>query len=107
MAHTPLAVQNIDRDGLDPVYDAAVSNGHSIRTSGREFIHVKNGDTVAHSVTITTPTVVLGLAVDDLVVSIPAGAERMIGPFPSATFGNPVEINYSAITAVTIGAFRA
>jgi hypothetical protein len=50
-----------------------------------------------------------GLAVADRAVAIPAGEERLIGPFPSAIYddGNgKVQLTYDAVTSMTIAALR-
>lgn len=106
MARTDLAVQRVTRSGLDPAYEAANVDGHAVTNDGRTILHVKNGDTVAHSVTVVTPKQVHGLDVADLVVSVPAGGERLFGPFPPVTFGRVADVDYDAVTGVTVAAFR-
>mgnify|MGYP006292739519 CR=1 FL=1 len=109
MARQTLAVQDIGRSGLDPSYSAADSEGHEFQNNGRVFVHVKNGDGSNHDVTIQTPNTVDGLAISDRTVTVPAGEERMIGSFPPGHYnqsdGN-VNVDYSAITGMTIAAFR-
>lgn len=106
MARTDLSVQRITTDGLNPAYTAANADGHSIDNDAHMFLHVKNGDASAHTVTVVTPRQVDGLDVADLTVSVPAGEERIIGRFSTATFGRSVDVNFSAVTSVTVAAFR-
>lgn len=110
-----LAIQDITNLGLAPVYAAAAGGGDKIPGSDADtFIHVKNGSGGALTVTVVTPGTVVGsggLAVADVAVSVPAGGERMIGPFPPDIYGNPadagkVAITYSGVTSLTIAAIR-
>lgn len=107
MPRENLPVQRVTRDGIVPSLVAANLDGHSITNDGRVFLYAKNTDTVAHTVTVVTPGQVHGLNVADLAVSIPAGGERMLGTFPVGAFGRTTDINYDAVTGVTIGALRA
>lgn len=107
MARTDLAPQRINQTGIDPVYTAANVDGHSVSNGdGRVILHVKNGDAAAHTVTVVTPRKVDGMDVADLTVSVPAGGERLMGPFPPVTFGRVVDVNFSAVTSVTVAAFN-
>lgn len=83
MARAALTVQTTVRTGLNQSYTAAIADGHAFdNSSKRVFLHVKNAGGGAVVVTIDCPKTVDGLAVPDLQVSVPAGEERMIGPFP-------------------------
>lgn len=101
-----LTKQSVVRTGLEPSYDAASSGGDEFANTGAEFIHVKNGDGSPHTVTIETPNLVDGtLAIADRDVVVPAGEERMIGPFPVGTYNDGdglVQLTYDAVTSVTI-----
>lgn len=104
-----LSVQQIVRTGLSPSLVAADSEGDEFANTGREFVHVKNGDASPHTVTIVTPVTVDDLAVADRDVVVPAGEERMIGPLPTATYntaGGVVQMTYDAVASVTIGVFK-
>lgn len=110
MARQTLAVQQVDRDGLDPAYTAAVVDGHAVDNTDRPFVHVKNGSGASVDVTVPTPGSQDGQALADLTVSVPAGGERMIGPFPGRTFAQPdgtVHVDLSAVTSVTLAALQA
>ena len=105
-----LAVQRITRAGLNPAYAAASAGGDKFAPSETTFLHVKNGSASAHNVTVVTPGEVTdGLGIADLVVSVPATGERMIGPFPSRYFSNAADsglaaVTYAAVTNVTVAA---
>lgn len=105
MARTDLTVQTLTRDGIDPAYTDAIADGH--RFDNRHvFAHVKNTDTSSHTVTFVTSRQIAGLDVADLAVSVPAGGEQMVGPFPATVFAGSVDVDYSATTGVSIGVFE-
>lgn len=106
MPREDLTVQRVTRNGLDPVYAAANVDGHAISNDGHVILHVKNAGTAAQTVTVVTPRTVDGLDVADLAVPVPAGGERLFGPFPPGTFGRVADVDYSAVTSVTVAAFR-
>jgi hypothetical protein len=117
MATNLIAVQDIARTGLEPTYTAATSgaDGDVWQNEGRRtFLHVKNGSGGSIDVTITTPNTVDGLAVADLVVAVPAGEERMIGPFPRIyeaydtdnSIESAIQATYSSVTSLTVAAIK-
>ena len=87
MARTVLTVQDIVRTGLNPTFVAGdATDNHSFDNTGHNvFFYLKTTGTAA-DVTITTPNTVDGLAIADLVVTLPATGERIIGPFPKALY---------------------
>lgn len=108
-------VLNIAKTGLTPAYVAvAASDQFPNPSDERTFLHVKNGSGASINVTITaqkTTAKVPGVGVvtiSNLVVAVPAGAERVIGPFSDAytdANGNVV-VGYSATATVTAAAVR-
>lgn len=105
-----LATQSITRAGTEPAYAAAAGGGDTFTPSSRTLIHAKNGSGSAITVTVTTPrTDPLGNAVADNAVAIPAGEERMIGPFPYEHYSDPstglAALSYSDVTTLSIAAF--
>lgn len=117
MARTELALQSTARTGLDPAYTAATADGEGIdNDSQRAFIHVKNAGGGAVVVSINTPGTVDGLAIPSLDVTVPAGEERFIGPFPrnvynqddsagDTSIAEAVFIDTDTQTGITIAAF--
>ena len=111
-----LTIQIIDEDGLTPSYGAVASGGDQVlNINGDVFVHVKNADATGHTVTIAAQTTSLNVsgmgavAKANQAVAIAAGAEAMIGPFPTRAFNdanNYVQLTYDAITSVTIAALR-
>ncbi len=115
MAYTDLTVQTITKDGLNPTYaSATATEGDMFRNSGKEFIHVVNASGGSINVTVATPATISGLAIEDKVVAVPAGEDRMIGTFEPALYNQPAGstdagktyISYSAVSSVTVAAIR-
>ena len=105
-----LAVQSISRAGYEPTYAAADVAGDAFPNSGKEFIHVLNGDVSSHTVTVAIVRQIDGLSPTARVVTVPASEDRMIGPFPTGDYNDgdgKVNWTYDAVTSVTVGVFRA
>lgn len=104
-----LSVENISLTGLNATYNAVSASDEFPNTSGRIFIHVKNGDASANTVSITTPKTFEGLAVADAGGSVPAGEDRFFGPFKPGLFNDSsgnVTVTHSNTTANTIAVLR-
>jgi hypothetical protein len=103
-----LATQAVAPGGLDPVYVAAAAGGDKINPGPTTFLHVKNASGGALTVTVDSVAPCNQGADHNLVVSVPAADDRMIGPlvaerFASATDGL-VAITYSGVTSLTVAA---
>ncbi len=104
-----LATQTIKRSGLAPAYAAAAGGGDTCTPGGNTFLHVKNGSGGALTVTVAAKSIPApDLATGNLVVSVPAAGERMIGPIRPEHFADPAlsgaaAITYSGVTSLTIG----
>jgi hypothetical protein len=106
-----LTVQDVTRSGLTPTFAAATSTGDSFANNGSTFLYVKNGHTAAQSVTVDSQYAPLpvGTAQSDAVVSVAAGGEALIGPFPTRSFNDAdglVQVTYSGVTALTVAAIK-
>lgn len=89
MPRVAIPVTQIVKEGVAPAGFTAgdAANDHSISgNDGLLFLEAVNTGAGSQDITIDTPGNVSGLAVADLVVSVPAGLTRLIGPFPPATF---------------------
>ena len=109
-----LTLQTIALSGVEPSYSAANSQDTVVvNTAQRNFLHVKNGGGGSINVTINavkTSARVQGVGtvtISDEVVAVPAGEERIIGPFTEAYMDTDgtVTIDYSGTTSVTAGVF--
>lgn len=104
-----LTVQEVARTGLAPTYGAAAGGGDAIPNDGRTMLHIKNGGGGAVTLTVVTQATVLGNAVADDTISVPAAGERMVGPFPPAIYNDVnqlTQLTYSGVTSVTVAAIR-
>src|ERR1017187_2546404 len=104
-----LTAQTIARAGVVPTYNAAGAGGDTFANTGNEFVLIKNGDSGTHVVTIAIPALVDGFAVTSRTVSIVAGAQKAIGPFPKGTYndsGGLVHLTYDGVTSVTIAVLK-
>ncbi|MGW7359471.1 hypothetical protein ACWGI0_23265 [Streptomyces sp. NPDC054802] len=104
-----LTTQTITAGGLSPTYDAAGLSGDQLRPGKSTFLHVKNGDVAAMTVTLATPGTVDGLAIADRAVTVDPGDDQMIPV--GALYGDPSDsglasVTYSATTSVTVAALR-
>lgn len=112
-----LTVQVVAEAGLAPSYAAAAGGGDEIpNDNGDVILHVKNGG--GGSINVTVAPQVASVALNgglgtytrsNLVVAVPNGGERMIGPFPRRAFNNAngrVAVTYSGVTSVTVAAIR-
>jgi hypothetical protein len=105
-----LTKQTINFSGVGPTYAAAAGGGDAVTPDDRTFLHVKNGGGSPQTVTVATPgTLPGGLAEADVQVSVPAGGERMFGPFPAEMFADQnglAQITYSGVVSVTVAALQ-
>ena len=100
-----LTVQTSSRAGLEPSYASCAGGGDEFANTGKQVIHVKNGDVASKTVTIVTQSTVDDLAVADRDVTIPAGEERIIGPFSTDFYNDSsdlAQLTYDAVTSLTI-----
>lgn len=105
-------IANIDVviGGLEPTYTAAAAS-QTFRAGDNRLLHVINADASPTTLTIETPrTDADGNAIADRAVVIPAGEERMIGPFPPHIYAagstDQVTISWSSVTAITFAVIR-
>ncbi|HNW09987.1 MAG TPA: hypothetical protein PKI71_01350 [Candidatus Rifleibacterium sp.] len=108
MAALALTVQNCALTGLEPVYVPANAEGNYFANDGKTLLHVVNAGVADITVTIDSPVLCnQGFAHDEAVV-VPAGKERMIGPFTPSRFNanGVVNVSYSDVTDVTAAAIK-
>ena len=100
MAETALVAKNVDLGLVAGVYggvDSAAAgfyqasdetNGNKVRNAGRLLLHVKNTDASAHTITVKTQKNCEQGHSHDVVVSVPATGERMIGGLLMSEFND-------------------
>lgn len=106
-----LPIQTIKAAGTAPTYGAATAGGDKVSLAApNTWLHVKNGGASSMTVTVTTQNnAYKGLTVPDRIVTVAATGEQMIGPLDAglhSDINGQASIAYSAVTSVTIGAFR-
>ena len=100
-----ITVQDVIRAGLQANY-TNVAASHTFTNDGKDtIIHVVNGAT-AMTLTVVSTATSDGLAVADRTVSIGSSEEHFVGPFPTATYGSTVTIQFSDITNGTVAALK-
>ena len=115
MSRTELTVTEIERTGVDAAatLEAANADGEKFLNDGKTFLEVLNTNAATCTVTAVSTRTIDGLAVADLEVAVEQNERLFIGPFPRDTFNQPsgadagrVYVNFSAVTDVTIAAWR-
>ena len=109
-----LTVQNITEAGLEASYEVADAAGDTFQndSSGRVFLHIKNGSASAMTVSValdqTTKTVPgFGQMTKSAAsVEVDANSDEFVGPFPISAYGAEPEISYTDETDVTIAALK-
>lgn len=106
-----LTTQIISNAGTAPSYAACAGGGDKVTPGPTTYIHVKNGSGGALTVTVDSVAPCSQGSDHNLVVSVPAAGERLIGPLPpdryAAVTDGLVAVTYSGVTSLTIGAFAA
>lgn len=101
----------ISRTGvLDTLAAAAVGGDALTLNTGKQYLHVNNGGGAPITVTIAfnSSAIIDGQTATNKTVSITNGTSKLIGPFPPSLYNDAlskVQITYSAVTTVTVGAF--
>lgn len=109
MPRNQLAIQDITDNGMTAIPQAADPAGHSLPNDGRTWVNIQNSGGSAVTVSIPLSYRVDGMAPGDRQVVVPAGAARMVGPFPGLLYdqpGNLVYFDFTSVTGVTIAALR-
>lgn len=104
-----LTVQNSSIDGLSATYDSADVAGDSFLNDGQVVLHVKNGDTSSHTVTLNVQKAIEYGTLTDPTVTVAAGDDEFIGPFDREWFNDSdklVQVDYDAVTSVTVAAIK-
>ena len=110
-----LTIQSANEAGLIISYSPADVAGDTFVNDGNTRLLVKNGGGGSLDVTITaqkTTTSLSGYGIltkQNQVLSVGAGAEAVIGPFPSTAFNNAsgsVAVTYSGVTSLEVAAVK-
>lgn len=105
-----ISVQTIGLDGVTPTYVSCDSGGDTFKNSyGRTFLHFKNGDTADKTVTIASLKECNQGFIHNVVITVPAGGDAMVGAFAPIRFNDAsqmVSISYSDVTSLTVAALE-
>lgn len=106
---TPTAITRAGHSLAGAPADVA---GDSFANTGHEYVVVKNTDAASHTVTFAVQATLDGLSVSGgKVVTVEAGATKIIGPFPPNIYNNAatgrVAMSYDAVTSVSVAVFKA
>jgi hypothetical protein len=98
-----ISPQTVGITGTAPTY-GAVTATDTIAPNDRAVLHVKNASGGSINVTVVVPGTQYGQPRADVVVAIPNGQDRFIGPFPN-DLADPadglIDVNFSGTTSVT------
>ena len=110
--HTVLTPTTMAATGITMTLTAAVTDGHKFANTGRDFVVIANDSGSTITLTVTTGGTVGGIAIEDVIVGVPDGATKIVGPFNKSIFDQggtdlgKVYLGYSSPTDVTVGVFR-
>lgn len=109
-----LTTNIVRRSGLvDPALVAATGGGDAMECGPTNWLEINNGGGAPITVTLVIPAArqyELDVAITSLQVTVTNATKRRIGPIDAATFADLTTglctITYSAVTSVTVGAFK-
>lgn len=99
-----VATTSVQLAGTSVPFSAASAGGDAGQTGPAILLLVKNGDASAHTVTLTTPGTVNGLAIADRAVAVPAGstvAVPLTNDYRDGSTGL-ASWSYDAVTSVSV-----
>jgi hypothetical protein len=110
LARTELTPIDSSQSGTTVTYSAVdATNGNYFVNNGAEYIIVKNGSAAAITTTVLSVPCSHGRTADS-VVSVPAGGEKIVGPFPRDLFNQPnsrdIHVDFSDGTSVTAAVIK-
>lgn len=112
MPRVQIPITQIVKEGTVPPaqVNADAANDHYVAgLDSRTFIEVVSSDAAPQTVTVVTPGAPGGLAIADLVVTVPAGATRYIGPLSPELFDqgdNTANIDVAVSTTLKFRGYR-
>lgn len=111
MARVTLTVQEVSLTGLELATQVAEADGNAIPAAeaAETILYVNNGSGADITVTLDATGYAYGIALPDQTVVVTAGEARYIAGLKPAAFAQStglVHINYSAVTSVTVAAFK-
>lgn len=103
MARTTITPQRVEVAGTDVISEPANVDGNAVALSDRRALRVINGSAGSINVTQPTTATLEGLTIGNRVITVPAGATRYVRLSSAAAQpGGVVNVDYSAVTSVTV-----
>ncbi len=100
-----LSTETITQAGIQPTFNSAAAGGDSFSHTSSTYIIVRNDDASSHTATLASQyTARPGVGPVDLDIVVPAGEERVAGPF-AAYFKDSegdVQLTYDDVTSVSV-----
>jgi uncharacterized protein (DUF697 family) len=87
---------------------AAAVGGDQVQNNGRTFLKITNGSGGAITVTVASQVTCSQGSTHNATNAVAAGATDLMGPFDTTRFNDAngyIQITYSGVTSLTIGAF--
>lgn len=106
-----LTVVQVSLAGVNPAFAAAAGGGDQFSNDGSQKVHLKNTDAAARNVTFAAQAA-LGCPagiLHNVVINVPAGQERVVGPFDPARFNDAnsrVNMTYDAVANLSVAILR-
>lgn len=86
---------------------AASGGGDTVpNNNGKTLLYIENGSGAPITVTVDSELCSFGQEHDASIV-VPAGANRLAGPFDKARYGATLVLSYSGVTSLTVAAVAA
>ena len=104
-----LTVQQLTSSGTGVTLTAAAAGGDAFANDGKTIFEVNNGGGSSMTVTLTSQNTCNQGGTHNGGGSVPAGAVRRYGPLDRGRFNDAtglVQVTYSAVTSVTVGAYK-
>lgn len=102
MARQAITEQTSTDAGITPAQVVGHVDGHAFDNDTHTAVLIENTGAGAHTITVVTTKTVNGLAVADRTYVIPAGEQRIAGPFARDIYdetGRVVWVNFDATPA--------
>ena len=101
------STQNLTMNGVEATYSATAASD-TFTNTGEEVVHIKNGNAGSVTVTITSAQQCNQGFTHNVEVTIDAGDEKFVGPFPTNRFNNSSGLctfacsPFSSVTAAVV-----
>lgn len=103
-----LSVSQITTAGIaDPSLTTAAGGGDQFSNNGKTYLKVANATGATVTVTIASQQACSQGATHNTTASVASGQTKLLGPFPADRYNDAngyVQVSYSGVTSITVGA---